>query len=157
MIRAALFDRDGTIVVDVPYNGDPAKVEPMPGARAALDRLRTAGLPVAVVSNQSGIGRGLVTRERVDAVNHRVEELLGPFVGFFLCPHAPADDCECRKPKPKLLLDAACALGVDPEQCAYVGDKDSDVQAARNAGAMPIKIDGTHTLADAVDEILAAR
>lgn len=157
MIRAALFDRDGTIVVDVPYNGDPTKVEPMPGARAALDRLRAAGLPVAVVSNQSGIGRGLVTRERVDAVNHRVEELLGPFAGLFLCPHAPADDCECRKPKPKLLLDAARALGVDPERCVYVGDKDSDVQAARNAGAAPIKIDGTHTLGDAVDEILAAR
>lgn len=157
MIRAVLFDRDETIVVDVPYNGDPAKVVPMPGAREALDRLRAAGLPVAVVSNQSGIGRGLVTRERVDAVNRRVEELLGPFEGFFLCPHAPEDDCECRKPKPKLLLDAARALGVSPAECVYVGDKDSDVQAARNAGALPVKIDGTRTIADAVDEILTAR
>lgn len=157
MIRAVLFDRDETIVADVPYNGDPAKVVPVPGAREALDRLRAAGLPVAVVSNQSGIGRGFVTRERVDAVNRRVEELLGPFQGFFLCPHAPEEDCECRKPKPKLLLDAARALGVLPAECAYVGDKDSDVQAAHNAGAVPIKIDGTRTLADAVDEVLTAR
>ncbi len=157
MIRVVLFDRDETIVVDVPYNGDPANVVPMPGARAALDRLRAAGVPVAVVSNQSGIGRGLVTREQVDAVNRRVDELLGPFDGFFLCPHAPEDDCECRKPKPKLLLDAARALGVPPAACAYVGDKESDVQAAHNAGAVPIKIDDTRTLADAVDEILAAR
>lgn len=157
MIRAVLVDRDETIVADVPYNGDPAKVVPMPGAREALDRLRAAGLPIAVVSNQSGIGRGLVTRAQVDAVNRRVEELLGPFDGFFLCPHAPEDDCECRKPKPKLLLDAARTLGVSPAECAYVGDKETDVQAAHNAGAVPVQIDGTRTLADAVNEILAAR
>lgn len=157
MIRAVLFDRDGTLIVDVPYNGDPAKVEPAPGAREALDRVRAAGIPIAVVSNQSGIGRGLVTRAQVDAVNARVEELLGPFGGFFLCPHAPEDDCECRKPKPKLLLDAARALGVEPFACAYVGDTATDMQAARNAGMLPVKIDGTRTLADAVDEILAGR
>ena len=106
-----LFDRDETIVVDVPFNGDPERVEPAPNARALLDRLRAAGLPLAVVSNQSGIGRGFITREAVDAVNRRVDELLGPFAGFFVCPHAPEDDCDCRKPKPKLILDAARALG----------------------------------------------
>lgn len=143
--------------MDVPYNGDPAKVVPMPGAREALDRLRAAGLPIAVVSNQSGIGRGIVTRAQVDAVNRRVEEVLGPFAGFFLCPHAPDDDCECRKPKPKLLLDAARALNVPPADCAYLGDKESDVQAAHNAGVVPVKIDGIRTLADAVDELLAGR
>lgn len=149
-----LFDRDETLVVDVPFNGDPDKVRPAPGAREQLDRLRAAGLPLAVVSNQSGVGRGLITPAQVDAVNRRVDELLGPFAGFFVCPHAPGDACECRKPKPKLILDAARALGVDPAACVVVGDRESDVQAARNAGAIPLKIDGAGRLADAVEEIL---
>jgi D-glycero-D-manno-heptose 1,7-bisphosphate phosphatase len=149
-----LFDRDETLVVDVPFNGDPDQVKIVPGARALLDRLRLAGLPLAVVSNQSGVGRGYITMEQVDAVNRRVDELLGPFAGFFVCPHAPEDDCECRKPKPKLILDAAHALGIDPQLCVVVGDRESDVQAARNAGAIPVKIDGPHQLAEAVEAIL---
>ena len=152
---AVLFDRDETIVIDEPFNGDPDKVVPAPHARALLDRLRAAGLPLAVVSNQSGIGRGYITMEQVDAVNRRVDALIGPFAGFFSCPHAPQDDCACRKPKPKLILDAAMALGVDPACCVVVGDRESDVQAARNAGAIPIKIDGPHHLAEAVEKILA--
>jgi D-glycero-D-manno-heptose 1,7-bisphosphate phosphatase len=148
------FDRDETIVVDVPFNGDPDRVEPAPDARRQLDRLRAAGLPLAVVSNQSGVGRGFITADAVEAVNRRVDELLGPFAGFFTCPHAPEDDCECRKPKPKLILDAARALGVDPACCVVVGDRESDVQAARNAGAIPLKIDGPHGLAGAVEAIL---
>lgn len=150
-----LFDRDETIVVDVPFNGDPERVEPAPGARALLDRLRAAGLRLAVVSNQSGIGRGLITAEQVDAVNRRIDELIGPFAGFFICPHDPNDACDCRKPKPKLILDAARALGVDPAACVVVGDRESDVEAARNAGATPLKIAGPHDLARAVNEILA--
>jgi|HubBroStandDraft_6_1064221.scaffolds.fasta_scaffold333212_2 D-glycero-D-manno-heptose 1,7-bisphosphate phosphatase len=153
-VKAVLFDRDETLVVDVPFNGDPESVEPAPNARALLDLLRAAGLPLAVVSNQSGIGRGLITREAVDAVNRRVEELLGPFAGFFVCPHSPEDECECRKPKPKLILDAARALGVDPACCVVVGDRESDVEAARNAGAIPLRLDGVHGLAAAVESIL---
>jgi histidinol-phosphate phosphatase family protein len=152
---AVLFDRDETIVIDVPFNGDPARVQPAPGARGLLDRLRAAGLPLAVVSNQSGVGRGLITLQQVEAVNRRIEELLGPFAGFFVCPHAPEDECDCRKPKPKLILDAARALGVDPRCCVVVGDRESDVQAARNAGAVPIRVDGAGRLADAVNKILA--
>ncbi len=149
-----LFDRDETLVVDVPFNGDPDRVEPAPNARVLLDRLRAAGLPVAVVSNQSGIGRGLLTREAVDAVNRRVEELLGPFAGFFVCPHSPEDGCECRKPAPKLILDAARALGVDPACCVVVGDRESDVEAARNAGAIPLRVEGPSGLAQAVERVL---
>ncbi len=150
-----LFDRDETIVVDVPFNGDPDKVVPAPNARALLGRLRDAGLPLAVVSNQSGIGRGLLTAEAVDAVNRKIEQMLGPFAGFFVCPHAPDDACGCRKPKPKLILDAARALGVDPACCVVVGDRESDVAAARRAGAIPLKVDGPHGLEAAVEAILA--
>jgi D-glycero-D-manno-heptose 1,7-bisphosphate phosphatase len=149
------FDRDETIVVDAPFNGDPARVEPAPNARALMDRLRAAGLMLAVVSNQSGIGRGLITADQVDAVNRRIDELLGPFAGFFVCPHSPEDGCECRKPKPKLILDAARALGVDPACCVVVGDRESDVEAARNAGAIPLRIAGPHDLERAVEIILS--
>lgn len=151
---AVLFDRDETIVVDVPFNGDPDRIEPAPDGRVSLDRLRAAGLQLAVVSNQSGIGRGLITAADVNAVNRRIDELLGPFAGFFVCPHAVEDACECRKPKPKLILDAARALGVEPACCVVVGDRESDVEAARNAGAIPLKIDGPNGLAEAVDRIL---
>ena len=150
-----LFDRDETIVVDVPFNGDPSKVVAAPAARELLDRLRAAGLPLAVVSNQSGIGRGLLTVEQVDAVNRKIDELIGPFAGFFVCPHTPDDACECRKPKPKLILDAAKALGVDPACCVVVGDRESDVEAARSAGAIPLRVAGPHALGDAVNVILS--
>ncbi len=154
-VEAVLFDRDGTLVVDVPYNGDPEKVKPVDGARASLERLREAELKLGVVSNQSGIGRGMITYEQMESVNDRLEALLGRFDGWFICPHAPEDDCECRKPKPKLLLDAAEEFGVAPEACVFVGDKDDDVQAARNAGMRMLRIGATRTLAQACDEILA--
>lgn len=153
-VCGVIFDRDGTIIVDVPYNGDPDAVEPVPGMREALDRLRAAGIPIAIVSNQSGVGRGLITIDELEAVNRRVEELLGPFDASVYCPHAPDEDCECRKPKPKLILDAARAMGVDPACCVVVGDKHSDVQAARNAGAQAVFVDGAHTAVDAVNVVL---
>jgi D-glycero-D-manno-heptose 1,7-bisphosphate phosphatase len=153
--RGVLFDRDGTIIVDVPYNGDPALVEPIEGAKAALDALRHAGVKVGVLTNQSGIGRGLISEAQVNAVNARVEEVLGPFDGWFICPHAPDVDCDCRKPKPKLIFDAARAWGVLPAEIVVVGDKASDVEAARNAGAHGIRITETLTLLQISDRIIA--
>ena len=137
---AVLFDRDGTLVVDVPYNGDPAQVVAMPGARQALDRLRHAGIPTAVVSNQSGIARRLLTTEQVDAVNRKVEELLGPLGPWAVCPHGDDDGCRCRKPAAGLVLQAAEALGVDPRRVAVVGDIGADMEAARAAGARGVLV-----------------
>ncbi|MGA7569442.1 MAG: HAD family hydrolase [Candidatus Aquilonibacter sp.] len=151
-----LFDRDGTIVVDVPYNGDPVLVQPVAGAKAALDRLRAAGLRVGVLTNQSGVGRGMISEAQMRAVNARVEELLGPFDGWFICPHAPDEACECRKPKPKLLFDAARAWGVDPRQIVVVGDKESDVETARNAGALGVRVGPELGLEQAVELIARA-
>ena len=150
-----LFDRDGTIVIDEPYNGDPTKVRIVPGARLAIDRLRERGLPVGVITNQSGVGRGTITMEQVEAVDRRIEALLGVFDGWFICPHAPNDDCACRKPKPKLLFEAARAFGVAPESVVVVGDRDADTGVAINAGACAIRVDGNVSLSDAVDQILA--
>jgi histidinol-phosphate phosphatase family protein len=138
--HAVLLDRDGTLVVDVPYNDDPAAVEPMPSAAEALDRLRAAGVSTAVVSNQSGIGRGLLSHDRVEAVNRRVEELLGPLGPWVVCPHAPDEGCDCRKPAPGLVLRAAALLGADPTRCAVIGDIGADVEAARAAGARAILV-----------------
>jgi histidinol-phosphate phosphatase family protein len=138
--RAVLLDRDGTLVNDVPYNGDPAAVDPVPGAREALDRLRTAGLLLGVVSNQSGVARGLVTPEQVRAVNAEVDSRLGPFQTWQVCPHGPDDGCGCRKPGPGMVLAAARALGVRPDECVVVGDIGTDAEAARAAGARSVLV-----------------
>jgi histidinol-phosphate phosphatase family protein len=135
-----LFDRDGTLIEDVPYNGVPGLVRPVPGARQALDRLRAAGIRLGVVTNQSGIGRGLLTAEQVAAVNGRVGELLGPFDTWAVCPHAPDGGCRCRKPAPGLIEQALAALGEPAGRCAVVGDIGSDVAAALAAGARPVLV-----------------
>jgi len=140
--------------VDVPYNGDPELVQPIAGAKHLLDALRLAGFKLGVLTNQSGVGRGMIADEQMRAVNARVEALLGPFDGWFVCPHAPDEDCECRKPKPKLIFDAARAWEIAPSELVVVGDKDSDIEAARNAGSPAIKIDGACDLASAVERIL---
>jgi histidinol-phosphate phosphatase family protein len=137
---AVLFDRDGTLVEDVPYNGDPALVRPRAGARAALDRLRRESVPIAVVSNQSGVARGVLTHAQVEAVNRRVEELLGPIGTWLVCPHGPDQGCDCRKPRPGLVLRAADRLGLPPRRCVVVGDIGADVEAARAAGARGILV-----------------
>jgi histidinol-phosphate phosphatase family protein len=151
--RAVLLDRDGTLVRDVPHNGDPERVELLPGVRAALHRLRAAGIPTAVVSNQSGVARGLITPAQVRAVNARVEALAGPLGPVRWCPHGPDDGCACRKPQPGLLLRAAADLGVAPADCALIGDIGADVEAARAAGARGVLVP---TPATRPEEIAAA-
>jgi HAD superfamily hydrolase (TIGR01662 family) len=148
---AVLFDRDDTLILDVPYNGDPGRVEPVPGARRALERLREAGVPVGVVSNQSGVARGLITEEQVLAVNRRVAELLGPLGAWACCPHGPDDGCGCRKPAPGLVLRAAGELGARPERCVVIGDIGSDVEAARAAGARAILVPTEKTLPEEIE------
>ena len=140
MLAGVLFDRDGTLIEDVPFNGDPASVRPMPTAGPALRRLRLAGIPAGVVSNQSGIGRGLLTEDQVRAVNARVERLLGPFAVWLYCPHGPGDGCRCRKPRPGMLLDAAERLGVPPSALAVVGDIGADMAAAAAVGARAVLV-----------------
>ncbi|MFG1749925.1 HAD-IIIA family hydrolase [Streptosporangium sandarakinum] len=145
-----LFDRDGTLVEDVSYNADPGRVRPVPGARRALDRLRRAGVPVGVVTNQSGVARGLVSPDALEDVNRRVEELLGPFAVWAVCPHGEDDRCACRKPAPGLVLHAAAVLGVDARDCVVVGDIGRDVEAARAAGARGILVPTPVTLPEEV-------
>ena len=135
-----LFDRDGTLVHDVPYNGDPEQVRPVDGAREALDRLRARGVRVGVVSNQSGVARGIVTRDQVDACMDRLAELLGPFDTVQVCPHGPGDGCACRKPAPGMVKAACAELDVDPARCVVIGDIGADVEAAAAAGAVGMMV-----------------
>ena len=148
--KAVLFDRDGTLVADVPYNGDPGRVVLMPGAREAVERVRAAGVATAVVSNQSGVARGRIRVEQVEAVNRRVEELLGPLGPWLVCLHGPGDGCGCRKPAPGLIEAAAGALGVDARDCVVIGDIGADVEAARAAGARGVLVPTAVTRAEEV-------
>lgn len=137
---AVLFDRDGTLVVDVPYNGEPSRVAPVPGATRAVRRLRRHGVLTGVVTNQSGVARGLLTEDQVTAVNRRVDELFGGLGPWLVCPHGPDDGCTCRKPAPQLIREAAHRLGVDPRECVVIGDTGADVDAALAAGARGILV-----------------
>lgn len=150
-VRGLLFDRDDTLVIDVPYNADPRKVVPVPGAHRAVERARAAGLRVGVVTNQSAIAKGLATREQVDATNARVDELVGPFDVWCVCPHDAGDGCSCRKPRPGMVLDAAERLGLDPAEVVVVGDIGADVGAAVAAGGQGILVPTPRTRAEEVE------
>jgi D-glycero-D-manno-heptose 1,7-bisphosphate phosphatase len=148
---AVLFDRDGTLVVDVPYNGDPGRVALMPGARRAVELVRDRGIAVGVVTNQSGVARGLLTMDEVLAVNRRVEQLLGPFHTWQVCPHGQYDGCPCRKPEPGLVLAASAALGVPTNRITVIGDIGSDVAAGLAANARAILVPTAKTRREEVD------
>jgi len=146
-----LFDRDGTLIEDVPYNGDPARVRLMPTAAEAVLLLREAGVPVGVVSNQSGIARGLLGESQVRGVNAEVERLLGPMALWLYCPHGPDDGCQCRKPRPGMVLAAASELGVPPSALALVGDIGADMLAAEAAGARAVLVPTAATRAAEIE------
>ncbi|WP_290060878.1 HAD-IIIA family hydrolase [Amycolatopsis solani] len=148
---AVLFDRDDTLIVDVPYLDDPAGVRPVPGAVDLVRRLRENGIPVGIVSNQSGVAKGLITPDRLAAVNARVEELFGPFGTWQVCVHDDGDGCDCRKPRPGMVLRAAGELGVDPASCVVIGDTGADVEAALAAGARAVLVPTARTLGPEID------
>jgi len=142
MTRALLLDRDGTLIVDVGYPRDPAQVELLPGAAEALRALQ-ASWALVIVSNQSGLGRGLITEAEARAVHDRVIARFAAagvaFAGAYYCPHAPGAGCACRKPAPGLVLDAARELGLDLARSVMIGDKASDAAAGRAAGCMALR------------------
>lgn len=130
--RAAVFlDRDGTLITERNYLSDPAGVELLPGAAEGVRRMRELGLPVILVSNQSGVGRGYFGLDAVHRVHGRLLELLeaegASLDAIYVCPHAPGEACQCRKPLPGLITRAASELGIDPARSFVVGDKPCDV------------------------------
>jgi histidinol-phosphate phosphatase family protein len=149
--RAVLFDRDGTLIENIDYLADPGGVQPLPGAERVLTSLRRNGIAVGVVSNQSGVARGLITPAQLDSVNARVDTLLGPFDTWQVCPHGPTDGCSCRKPQPGMVVAAAAELGITTEECVLIGDTGADVDAALTAGAHAVLVPTAETLVAEVD------
>jgi D-glycero-D-manno-heptose 1,7-bisphosphate phosphatase len=146
-LRPALFlDRDGTINIDTTHVSRPDTVRLIPGAAAAIARVNASGLPVIVVSNQSGIGRGLFTIEEYEQVRERIDELLSAagahVLTTYYCPHSPdvAPACECRKPGPGLYRQAAAEHGIDLARSWYVGDRLRDIQPAKIFGGHGILV-----------------
>ncbi len=146
MIRpTVILDRDGVINADSDaYIKSVAEWQPLPGSLEAMARLSRAGWRVVVCTNQSGIARGLFSEATLDAIHAelraRVAALGGVVDGIFHCPHGPGDDCDCRKPRPGLLLRAAETLGFDLQNVPVIGDSQRDLDAARAVAARPILV-----------------
>jgi HAD superfamily hydrolase (TIGR01662 family) len=147
---AVLLDRDGTLIADVPHNADPARVRPLPGAREGVARLRAAGISIAVVTNQAGLAEGKPSHADFEAVNRRIEEMLGPLGPWCVCPHAERDGCGCRKPAAGLIRQAAAALGVSASACVVIGDTEADLAAADAVGARGILVPNARTRRDEI-------
>ena len=150
MNRVIFLDKDGTLIEDLPYNVDPRRIRLAPGAREAVATWAEQDWPIGIVTNQSGVARGYFTLEDLEAVaahlKATVEELGATWAGFWACPHLPeglnefAIDCDCRKPAPGMIIDAAAQLGVRPEDCWFIGDTWMDMAAGRAAGCRTILV-----------------
>lgn len=152
MNKAIFLDKDGTLIVDVPYNVDPARLQLYPDAGPALQRLQMTGFKLIVISNQSGVARGYFAEDALDAVQTALHEQLTAFGvtldGFYYCPHHPdgsvtdyAIDCDCRKPQPGLIRRAARDHNIDLSHSWMVGDILNDVEAGNRAGCRALLID----------------
>ena len=142
--QAVFLDRDGTIMEDSNYVGDVDRVMLIPAALGSLKQLQDAGYKLFVVTNQSGVGRGYFTHEAVEQIHQHLDEEFGrhgvKFDGYFVCPHHPEDRCDCRKPKPKFLINAAREHDLDLARSFMIGDRASDVQTGINAGTRTILV-----------------
>jgi histidinol-phosphate phosphatase family protein len=145
MLKPAIFlDRDGTIIEERNYLADPDEVKLLEGAAQGLLALGSHDLPLVIVSNQSGIGRGYFSIAQAQAVQNRLEELLAregvTIAGWYRCPHDPSDRCACRKPLPGMIFAAARELSLDPSRSFMIGDKRCDIDLAAAVGAAGILV-----------------
>jgi histidinol-phosphate phosphatase family protein len=151
-MRAIFIDKDGTLIENVPYNVNPALIQLTWQAGQALQVFKSLGFKLIVVSNQSGIAKGLFTEMAMQPVENRLAERLVQYGvtldGFYYCPHSPdgvisryAISCTCRKPMPGMLLRAAAEHGFDLEQSWMIGDILHDIEAGRRAGCQTVLID----------------
>jgi len=144
-VRGVVYlDRDGTINHDPGYLSNPDEVVLLGGAPAAIKALNDAGIKAIVISNQSAIGRGYFTERELFVVNARVSEIIedhgGALDGIYYCPHRPDEGCRCRKPETGLIEKAVAEHGLDGLPAYFIGDKVSDMGAARACGAKAIMV-----------------
>src|ERR1700687_616855 len=139
-----LLDRDGTLIVEEDYLADPARGRLLPGVPEALRKLKKAGFHLAVLSNQAGVGLGLMTMGQLRSVNRRFLQLLkaehASVDGLYWCPHGPHDGCSCRKPKLGMVRRAAKDLGIAWKGSISVGDRSSDVEVGQRTGGWGILV-----------------
>ncbi len=142
LARALFLDRDGTIIEECGYLNDPERVRLLPGAGEALRALTAEGWRLVVISNQSGVGRGLITPDQMVAVQGRFLEMMKaqgiPVTASYLCVHSPEENCECRKPLPLFLKQAAGEYGIDLSASWMIGDREADILCGQNAGCSTI-------------------
>jgi rfaE bifunctional protein nucleotidyltransferase chain/domain len=152
-----LLDRDGTLIRNVPFLHDPAKVEVLPGVIDGLLKLQAAGLRLAIVTNQQGIGLGYYTVQDFIAVNQRLLRELGArgvrISKIYFCPHSLGEQCSCRKPATGMITRAMRDFGTAPERTFLVGDSDEDMQAGADAGCQALRV-GEGGFEPAADQIL---
>lgn len=160
-LRPALFlDRDGTVITDEHYLNDPERVRLLPGASTWIARANRAGILVVIVTNQSGIGRGIISQEQYDAVAERLSDVLateGALIdATYYCADHPdvAADVTCRKPAMQMYWTAARELGIDLAKSAYMGDKWRDVQPGVTAGGLGILIPNGETEQSDIDRAM---
>ncbi len=137
MKKAVFLDRDNTLIHDDGYISEADKVRLLPGVKEGLRLLQNQGFELVIVTNQSGIGRGIFTEADMHSVNDRLQELLGEdinFAGIYFCPHRPDENSDCRKPAPGMFLKARDELGIDFSQSFMVGDRKSDVMSGETIG-----------------------
>lgn len=139
---AVFFDRDGTLMEDVHYCADPALVTVFPGVPQALRRLKAAGFGIFIITNQSGIGRGLISQEQYRAVEAEFLRQAGSdsIDASYYCPDAPGVPSVCRKPEPGMVLEAAAAFQIDLSASFFVGDKSIDIECGRRAGVRTVLV-----------------
>lgn len=151
---AVFLDRDGTLNHDTGYVTSPEQLVLFPGVPEAIARLNQLEAMVLLVTNQSAIGRGMMTIEGLESIHERLAELISPYGaridGIFFCPHHPQDGCGCRKPKAGLIDQAVSRFALDVSQCFLVGDKRSDLEAAQRASVPGILVMTSSYSADVV-------
>jgi len=159
--KPLFIDRDGVInrsVVLPDYLSRVEQFEFLPETFTSLQKLSRAGYDFYVITNQAGISRGQVTKEQVTEVHaYMLEELRAHGIviqGIYMCPHQDSDNCNCRKPKPGLLLQAISEHDLDPSDVIFVGDRDTDMQAARAAGVKGVLIPSEAGLGAALEKLL---
>lgn len=139
---AVFLDRDGTLMRDVDYCGDAKDVHVFPGASAALRKLKQAGYKLIIITNQSAIGRGYFSEAAYREVEREVTRQVGEDLidATYFCPHSPQDGCECRKPQPGMIWQAARDHNLDVKRSFLIGDKQSDLECGRKAGVKTILV-----------------
>jgi D-glycero-D-manno-heptose 1,7-bisphosphate phosphatase len=139
LLSAVFLDRDGVINENrEDYIKSVEELKILPGAVEALARLSKAGFRTVIISNQQGVGRGLITPESLDQINRKLLSEMAKggasISGIYYCPHLKEEDCSCRKPKPGMLFKAADELGIDTKNSVFIGDTQGDIEAGRSAG-----------------------